>query len=71
MANEIMQCGIDYFNANQENDSNENHLESAQKLTKLADSIAIGRLTKDRAKDSLATLAEMKDKELSQAIEVL
>jgi hypothetical protein len=71
LANEIMQCGIDYFNENQENDSSDNYLESSQKLTKLADSIAIGKLTKDRAKDSLATLADMKDREVNQAIAIL
>ncbi|MBQ4915297.1 hypothetical protein J8L85_12665 [Maribacter sp. MMG018] len=71
LANEIMQCGIDYFNECQENDSNDNYLESAQKLTKLADSIAVGKLTKDRAKDSLATLEEMKDQEINQALQVL
>jgi hypothetical protein len=71
LANEIMQCGIDYFNESKETDSSENYLESAQKLTKLADSIAVGKLTKDRAKDSLATLEEMKDQEINQAIQVL
>lgn len=71
LANEIMQCGIDYFNENQENDSNENYLESSQKLTKLADSIAVGMLAKDRAKDSLATLSEMKDREIGNAITLL
>ena len=35
------------------------------------DSIAVGRLTKDRAKDSLATLADMKDREVNQAIAIL
>jgi hypothetical protein len=71
LANEIMQCGIDYFNESQENDSSENYLESSQKLTKLADSIAVGKLTKDRAKDSLATLDDMKDREVNQAIAIL
>jgi hypothetical protein len=71
LANEIMQCGIDYFNESQENDSGENYLESSQKLTKLADSIAVGKLAKDRAKDSLATLADMKDREVNQAIAIL
>lgn len=71
LANEIMQCGIDYFNESQESDSSENYLESAQKLTKLADSIAVGKLAKDRAKDSLATLADMKDREVNQAIAIL
>ena len=36
LANEIMQCGIDYFNESQENNSRDNFLESSQKLTKLA-----------------------------------
>lgn len=71
LANEIMQCGIDYFNESQENDSTENYLESAQNLTKLADSIAVGQLTKDRAKDSLSTLSEMKDREIANAITLL
>lgn len=71
LANEIMQCGIDYFNDCKKNDSNENYLELAQKLTKLAESIAVGKLTKDRAKDSLATLADMKDLEVNQAIAIL
>ncbi|MCK9450279.1 MAG: hypothetical protein M0Q90_01140 [Bacteroidales bacterium] len=71
LANEIMQCGIDYFNESQENDSSESYLESSQKITKLADSIAVGKLTKDRAKDSLATLADMKDREVNQAIAIL
>lgn len=71
LANEIMQCGIDYFNKKQENNSTESYLEQAQKLTKIADRIAVGKLTKDRAKDSLATLEEMKDQEVNQAIALL
>mgnify|MGYP000094274226 CR=1 FL=1 len=71
LANEIMQCGIDYFNESQKNNSSENYLEQAQKLTKIADRIAIGKLTKDRAKDSLASLEEMKDQEVNQAIALL
>lgn len=71
LANEIMQCGIDYFNESQENNSRDNYLESSQKLTKLADSIAVGKMAKDRAKDSLATLEEMKDREIDKAIAIL
>jgi len=71
LANEIMQCGIDYFNACEESNSSEYYLESAQKLTKLADSIAVGKLAKDRAKDSLATLEEMKDREINNALAIL
>ncbi|WP_461633878.1 hypothetical protein [Labilibaculum euxinus] len=71
LANEIMQCGIDYFNESNENDSSEDYLELAQKLTKLADSIAVGRLAKDRAKDSLSTLEEMKGRVVLQAIDLI
>lgn len=68
LANEIMQCGIDYFNESQSSNSSINYLESAQKLTKLADSVAVGKLAKDRVKDSLATLEDMKDQEINEAI---
>ncbi len=71
LANEIMQCGIDFFNESKENDSSDNYIESAQKLTKIADRIAIGKLTKDRVKDSLTTLADMKDQEINQGIQLL
>lgn len=71
LANEIMQCGIDYFNESQDNNSRDNYLESSQKLTKLADSIAVGKMAKDRAKDSLATLEDMKDQEINKAIAIL
>jgi hypothetical protein len=71
LAKEIMQCGIDYFNESQENNSIEDYLENATRLNKIADSIAVGKLTKDKAKDSLATLEDMKDQELSEAIIVL
>lgn len=71
LANEIMQCAIDFFKENQGNSSNNEYLESAQSLIRLADSVAVGHLAKDRAKDSLATLAEMKDQEINQAIALL
>jgi hypothetical protein len=71
LAKEIMQCGIDFFNESQENDSNEDYLENAMSLNKLAASIAVSQLTKDKAKDHIATLEKMKDKEISQAIEML
>jgi hypothetical protein len=71
LANEIMQCGIDYFNESQENNSRVDYLESSQKLTKLAASIAVGKMAKDRAKDSLATLEDMKDREINKAIATL
>lgn len=71
LAKEIMQCGIDYFNECKEKDSTEEYLENAMHLNKIADSIAVGKLTKDRAKDHIATLEEMKDHAISEAIIVL
>jgi hypothetical protein len=71
LAKEIMQCGIDYFNESQENDSSEEYLENTKRLNLIADSIAVGKLTKDKAKDSLATLEDMKDQKVNQAITIL
>lgn len=71
LANEIMQCGIDYFNSSQENDSNEDFLKQAQELNKAALSIAVGRLVQDRAKDHISTLEEMKDQVIVQTIALL
>ena len=71
VANEILQCSIDYFNHCQENESEINYFEPAWKLAKSTEGIAIGKLTKDRIIDSLNTLEEMKDKEISQAIQLL
>lgn len=71
LAKEIMQCGIDYFNESQDNESTENYLENAMQLNQIAISIAEGKLTKDRAKDHIATLEEMRDNELSEAITLL
>jgi len=71
IANEILQCSIDYFNYMQEIDSETDYPEIAMKLAKQAEALAIGKLTKDRIKDSIETLEGMKEKELSQAIAVL
>nr|WP_298659083.1 CFI-box-CTERM domain-containing protein [uncultured Flavobacterium sp.] len=71
LAKEIMQCGIDYFNESQENDSTEEYLENTRRLNLIADSIAVGKLTKDKAKDSLATLEDMKDQKIDRAIAIL
>ena len=71
LANEIMQCSIDYFNECKKNNLSENYIESCQKLIKYADSIAVGKLAKDKAKDSLETLEGMKDQEVNQAIGIL
>lgn len=71
LAKEIMQCGIDYFNESQEKDSAEEYLENTKRLNLIADSIAVGKLTKDKAKDSLATLEDMKDQRINKAIAIL
>lgn len=71
VANEILQCSIEYFNYYQEKDSDINYFDPAWKLAKSTELIAIGKLTKDRITDSLNTLKEMKDKEISQAIAIL
>ena len=71
LAKEIMQCGIDYFNESQENDSTDNYLENALQLNQIAISIAEGKLTKDRAKDHISTLEEMRDNQLFEAVTLL
>lgn len=71
VANEILQCSIDYFNDSQEKDRSSDYIESAMRLAKQADAIAVGKLTKDRVKDSIETLSEMKDREITQAIQLL
>lgn len=71
VANEILQCSIDFFNVSQENDSSSDYAETAMKLAKQAETLAIGKLTKDRVKENIERLVEMKDIELSQAIAVL
>jgi hypothetical protein len=71
IASEILQCSIDYFNYMQEIDSETDYPEIAMKLAKQAETIAVGKLTKDRIKDNIETLERMKEKELVQAIELL
>ncbi len=71
VANEILQCSIDYFNDAQENDSKVDFLANSMKLSLLAKELAIGSLTKERIKESINTLEEMKDKEISQAIDFI
>lgn len=71
VSNEILQCSIDYFNDSQEKDSSLDYAEIAMKLAKQAETLAVGNLTKDRVKDSITTLAEMKYREFSAAIQAL
>ena len=71
LANEILQCSIEYFNHCQEEETSIDYFEPTVKLAKLAESIAIGSLTKDRVKENMISLEEMKDRELAQAIQAL
>ena len=63
-ANEILQCSIDFFNDSQEQDSNTDYTETAMKLAKQAETLAVGKLTKDRVEDNVSTLEEIKQKNL-------
>ena len=71
IAKEILQCSVDYFNESQEQEKSGNYLEEAMKLAKLAESVAINDATKNKVKENISTLEGMKDRELSQIVEVL
>jgi len=71
VSDEILQCCIDYFNDSQEKDNNSDYAETSIKLAKQAETLAFGKLIKDRVKDTIETLVEMKDIEISQAIQAL
>lgn len=68
IAKEILQCSVDYFNESQEQDKSNNYLEEAMKLAKLAKSIAVNDATKNKVKENISTLQEMKDRELSEIV---
>lgn len=71
LANEILQCSIEYFNFCQDNKSNSTYIETSIELAKGAKSIAKGKLAKDRIADNLSTMEGMKDKEINNAIDLL
>jgi len=74
VANEILQCSVDFFNDRQENDSENNfetNLNTAIELVKLAKSVAVSSQVKDRAKENIETLNGMRDREVNQAIALL
>lgn len=66
-----MQCSVDYFNESQEQEKNNDFLEEAMKLAKLAESIAVNDATKNKVKENISALEGMRDKELSQVIDFL
>jgi hypothetical protein len=74
VANEILQCSVDFFNDRQENDSENNfetNLNTAIELVKLAKSVAVSSQVKDRANENIETLNGMRDREVNQAIALL
>lgn len=68
LAKEIMQCGIDYFKAWE--DTKDPAVEGI-KLLKHAKSIATSQQTIDRIDSNLEGMEEFKDKEITQAIDLL
>ncbi|WHF51775.1 hypothetical protein QGN23_00510 [Chryseobacterium gotjawalense] len=71
LAKELLQCSIDYFNESTEQEIDTDYLQEAMSLATMAQNIAVNKLTKDRIKDNMDTLEDMKDRELSHAIQVL
>jgi hypothetical protein len=60
VANEILQCSVDYFNEMQEQDSSTDYHTNATNLVKLAQNIAVGSVVRGRVEDNLQTLNDMK-----------
>ncbi|MCU7614842.1 hypothetical protein N0B16_10375 [Chryseobacterium sp. GMJ5] len=71
IAKELLQCSVDYFNESQALKKSNNYLEDSLKISKWAESIAVSEATKSKVREDIKTIEGMKDKELSQAIDVL
>jgi hypothetical protein len=71
IANEIIQCSIDYYNDCQDKDLDKNYVKPALELAKIAEKIVVGNLTKDRINETIETYDEMKEFEYTQAISLL
>jgi len=71
VANEILQCSIDYFNDCLEKGSETKYFQIAMELAKKAKSLAEGNLIKDRIAENITALEEMKDIEIYRAISLL
>jgi vacuolar-type H+-ATPase subunit F/Vma7 len=69
IAKELMQCGIDYVNIL--DDPDEIEIENALKLLKYANSIVVSSHIKDRIKENIKAIEELKEKEILQAIALL
>lgn len=59
VANEIMQCLIDFFNHSDKIKSTNDYYNIAKKIARLADGIAVGNLVKEKIKDNIKTLEDM------------
>jgi len=59
IANEILQCGIDYFNDCEEKKSENNYHERVETLLKYAKQIAIGPIIVAKVEKNISTLAEI------------
>jgi hypothetical protein len=64
VANEILQCSIDYWNFSQQSGSDTNFVEKCRKLAVSSDEIAIGKPTRLRISENLGVFKQRADKEL-------
>jgi hypothetical protein len=71
LANEIIQCSIDYYNFYHRNNSGYNFVDPALAIANKAFQIAEGSVVKDKVSDTLETYKKKKDYEISSAIEIL
>lgn len=72
VANEILQCSIDFFNHfNSENGSDFDPFEDALKVAKYAKSIGANGQVRNRIDETLSTLEEMRYRDAHQVIAVL
>lgn len=65
VAKTIMQCSIDYVNELQEESE---PFDQGMELLKLAQTLAVNNLTRERIKENIKTLEGMKDRELNQTV---
>lgn len=63
LANQILQCGINYYN----NSNDEDDIEKALKLQQFALSIAATKMAKDRCQQNVKILLQMKEKKSIEA----
>ena len=71
LANEILQCSIEYYNDCFDNNTNSTYVIQSLEIAKLAESIVIGNLTKERVKETIETYESRKNVEYNKAIALL